>query len=146
VEKVKKNDNFFRVTMFESTIPLKTGARDQIIDITKRVKKIITEKGIKDGICLVFVPHTTAAVTVNESSDVTVGDDFIKLMKRIIPWKSIDYSHIEGNAAAHAKAIMVGSSVMVPIAGGKLVLGTWQGILFCEFDGPRSRKVQIFLR
>ncbi|MHA2296734.1 MAG: secondary thiamine-phosphate synthase enzyme YjbQ [Candidatus Hodarchaeales archaeon] len=132
--------------MHESTIHLKTSVRDQIIDITKKIQGIIDEERFNSGLCFIFVPHTTAAVTVNENADPTVREDFIAFMKRIIPWFNPDYGHVEGNTAAHVKSIFVGPDVTVPVISGKIQLGTWQGIFFCEFDGPRNRKVKIYLK
>ena len=116
--------------------------RTELIDITQEVQSMVSAGGIKDGICLVFVPHTTAAVTINENTDPAVKSDMLMVLNRIVPWKA-DYRHLEGNSPAHAKATLVGPSELIPIAGGRLLLGTWQGIFFCEFDGPRNRKVFI---
>lgn len=98
--------------------------------------------GATDGLCLIFVPHTTAAVTINESADPDVATDILAALDRLVPWQA-GYRHLEGNAAAHVKSTLVGASQWVAVDGGRPVLGTWQGIFFCEFDGPRSRQVQV---
>jgi secondary thiamine-phosphate synthase enzyme len=123
-------------------IAVKTGARTELVDITAEVQTAVREAGIRDGLCMVFVPHTTAAVTINENADPTVKADILKVLNKVIPWDD-GYRHLEGNSAAHIKSSLVGASELVAIAGGKLQLGTWQGIFFCEFDGPRRRKVHL---
>jgi secondary thiamine-phosphate synthase enzyme len=124
------------------TVPVKTSARVELVDITGLVKQIVKISGIKSGLCLVYVPHTTAGVTINENADPSVKDDISMELNKIVPFND-NYQHSEGNSAAHIKASMVGSSVNIIIDRGDLVLGTWQGIYFCEFDGPRNRKVYI---
>ena len=114
--------------------------RTQMIDITERVRMAVEKSGVKSGYCTIFVPHTTAAVTINEAADPDVGVDFINEINKIIPFED-GYKHIEGNSAAHIKSSIVGVSERVIIEGGKLLLGRWQGIFFCEFDGPRTREV-----
>jgi secondary thiamine-phosphate synthase enzyme len=123
---------------------VKTGARFQMIDITDRVSAIVRESGIRNGICYVFVPHTTAAVTINENADPSVPRDILAELDKVIPLND-NYRHMEGNAAAHIKASMLGASETVFIENGSLVLGTWQSIFFCEFDGPRNRRVLVQL-
>ena len=123
-------------------ITVKTHARTALVDITGEVQKAIREAGIREGICMVYVPHTTAAVTINENADPTVKDDILKVLNKVIPWDDA-YRHMEGNSAAHIKSTLVGASELVAVQGGKLQLGTWQGLFFCEFDGPRSRKVHV---
>lgn len=123
---------------------VKTGARFQMIDITDRVSAIVREGGIRSGICHVFVPHTTAAVTINENADPSVPRDILAELDKVIPLND-NYRHMEGNAAAHIKASMLGASETVFIENGILVLGTWQSIFFCEFDGPRTRRVLVQL-
>jgi secondary thiamine-phosphate synthase enzyme len=123
-------------------IAVKTRSRTELVDITAAVQTAIREAGIRDGFCMVFVPHTTAAVTINENADPTVKDDMLKVINKVIPWDD-GYRHLEGNSAAHIKSTLVGASELIAIAGGKLQLGTWQGIFFCEFDGPRRRKVHL---
>ena len=121
---------------------VRTGSRTELQDITRMVRKEVKESGILEGFCVIYVPHTTAAVTINESADPSVVQDIIAQTEKMVPW-SAGYRHSEGNSAAHIKASLFGSSETVIISGGDLVLGTWQGIFFCEFDGPRSRRVLI---
>ena len=123
-------------------IQLKTHSRSEFIDITQEVQEIVKKKKIKEGVFYVYVPHTTAAVTINENADPSVRKDILNEFNKMVPWDG-NYTHAEGNAAAHIKATLVGSSVSVPISSGKLALGTWQGIYFCEFDGPRHREVFV---
>ncbi|KAA5805842.1 secondary thiamine-phosphate synthase enzyme YjbQ [Thermoanaerobacterium thermosaccharolyticum] len=122
-------------------LKINTHSREVMIDITEEVKSAIKSSGIKDGICTVFVPHTTAGVTINENADPDVKDDIIKGLDEIIP--NIRFKHMEGNSDAHIKSALVGNSVNLIVENGEIQLGTWQGIYFCEFDGPRSRKVYI---
>jgi secondary thiamine-phosphate synthase enzyme len=124
------------------TIEVRTQAREEFVDITARVREELVSSGVKDGICYVYVPHTTAAVTINESADPSVKDDILMTLRKIVP-DSLPYRHSEGNSPAHVKASLIGSSIKVIIKEGQLSLGTWQGIFFCEFDGPRSRSVFI---
>jgi secondary thiamine-phosphate synthase enzyme len=124
------------------TIEVKTQAREELVDITARVREELASSGVKDGICYVYVPHTTAAVTINENADPSVKEDILMALRKIVP-DSLAYRHSEGNSPAHVKACLIGSSIKVIIDEGQLVLGTWQGIFFCEFDGPRSRNVFI---
>jgi len=119
-----------------------TRARCELVDITDQVRQKVARSGVPDGLCVVFVPHTTAAVTVNESHDPDVARDITDALKRLVPAEP-GYRHREGNADAHVKAVLVGSSCRVPIADGRLALGRWQGIFFCEFDGPRRRSVEV---
>jgi secondary thiamine-phosphate synthase enzyme len=123
---------------------LRTAARCEMIDITERVAALVRESGMKEGICHAFVPHTTAAVTINENADPDVPRDILMVLDRIVP-VSGSYRHAEGNAAAHAKASLFGASQTIFVENGSLVLGTWQSLFFCEFDGPRTRKVMIKL-
>ena len=125
-----------------STIEVSTNDRTELVDITSKVRKVVGDSGIDEGLCLVYVPHTTAAVTINENADPTVKRDILMILDRVIPF-SDDYHHAEGNSAAHIKSTLVGASERMIIRGGDLVLGRWQGIFFCEFDGPRTRKVTI---
>ena len=121
-------------------ISLETHSRVEMIDITAAVQKAIGEEKIEEGICLVYTPHTTAAVTINENADPDVPRDILAALDRAVPL-SANYRHAEGNSAAHVKSSLVGASELVIIEKGRLVLGTWQSIFFCEFDGPRTRKV-----
>ena len=125
-----------------STIGVSTHDRTELVDITSQIRTIVRDSGVDTGSCLVYVPHTTAAVTINENVDPTVKRDILMILDRVIPF-SDDYHHAEGNSAAHIKSTLVGASERMIIKGGDLVLGRWQGIFFCEFDGPRSRKVTI---
>ncbi|MEK6197093.1 MAG: secondary thiamine-phosphate synthase enzyme YjbQ [Desulfobacterales bacterium] len=117
-----------------------TSTRTEFVDITSLVQKEVTGSVIRDGICHVYNPHTTAGLTINEGADPAVKDDIVAVLKRVIP-RDYPYKHMEGNSQAHIMASLMGSSITVFVEDGKLVLGTWQKIFFCEFDGPRSRKV-----
>ena len=121
---------------------VKTRSRVDFVDITDKVKSVITQAFVREGVCHVFIPHTTAGITINENADPAVVSDIVKELDKVIPL-SDNYSHVEGNSAAHIKASMMGFSVIVPVEGGRIVLGTWQGIYLCEFDGPRTRKVLV---
>ena len=123
-------------------ITIKTNTQTQILDITAQVQKIVSESEITEGLCCVFVPHTTAGVTINENADPSVKQDIIMELNKVIPFDD-NYSHSEGNSAAHIKASIIGSSVNIPLKNNNLLLGTWQGICFCEFDGPRTRKFYV---
>jgi secondary thiamine-phosphate synthase enzyme len=129
--------------MFES-IGVKTSSRIEMVDITGRIADYISKQNIKSGICCLFVPHTTAGITINENADFTVQQDInLKLSDLIIA--NDNYSHLEGNSDSHIKTSVVGTSLNIIIDNGRLVLGTWQGIYFCEFDGPRNRNLYIKL-
>lgn len=121
---------------------LKTNREDELIDITGKVSNLIRENGIQEGVITVFIPHTTAGVTINENADPDVKSDMLMQLRTMVP-KGEDYKHFEGNSHAHIKASLMGFSENILVENGALVLGTWQGIYFCEFDGPRSRKVYI---
>ena len=123
-------------------ITLQTGARTDFVDLTNEVQAAVSDLGLQEGVVVVFNPHTTAAVTINEGADPDVVTDMTAALDRIVPWQD-GYLHAEGNAAAHIKASMFGSSVMVIVAGGRLKLGTWQKIWFCDFDGPRRRRIWV---
>ena len=125
-------------------IPVKTHAQTEMIDVTQKVQQQISDSGMQNGLCMIFVPHTTAAVTINESADPAVPKDILMVLNQIIPWKA-DYRHMEGNSPAHLKSSIIGASETIAVENGRLVLGTWQGIFFCEFDGPRNRKLDIRL-
>lgn len=122
--------------------PVRTSSHTQMVDITSQVQKIVTDSGVQQGICVVFVPHTTAAVTINENADPDVQTDFMKEINKIVPWED-GYRHMEGNSAAHLKASMMGFSETIIIDQGRLVLGTWQGVYFLEYDGARNRRVYV---
>lgn len=121
---------------------IRTSSRTAMYDITRRVREIVEKSGIKSGTCTVFVPHTTAGITINENADPDVVSDMLRTVNRIVPFDA-DYSHGEGNSAAHIKASLFGHSATVIVEHGAPVLGTWQGMYFCEFDGPRDRNVYV---
>ena len=114
-----------------------------MIDITASVAAAIDEAGVTDGRVHVYVPHTTAGVTINENADPDVIHDVLAALNAVVPWRQSFYRHGEGNSAAHVKSSMIGCSATVPVAGGWMTLGTWQAVFFCEFDGPRTRKVIV---
>ncbi len=124
------------------TMQVKTRSRIEFVDITSRVKEAISKSGVKEGVAVVYVPHTTAAVTINEAADPAVVQDIAEKLSQLVPHDK-SYRHTEGNADAHIKTTLVGSSVHLIVSGGSAVLGTWQGVFFCEFDGPRTRKVLV---
>ena len=124
-------------------ITLKTTGRNQFIDITRQVESIVLQSGVKKGICVIYVPHTTAGITINENADPTVRKDIISMLEKLVPWRETFYEHAEGNSAAHIKSSLIGCNQTVIVQEGKLLLGTWQGIYFCEFDGPRTRRVFV---
>ena len=123
-------------------IDVRTRSRTELLDITAPLSRLLQESRVADGLMVVFVPHTTAAVTINENADPSVQQDILAELNRLIPLKA-SYRHTEGNSDAHIKSSLLGASQTIFIHGGKLVLGTWQGVYFCEFDGPRSRKVWV---
>jgi secondary thiamine-phosphate synthase enzyme len=123
-------------------INVKTPSRTAMIDITSKIQEIVRKEGKESGVCYVFVPHTTAGLTINENADPDVVDDILKEINKIVPFDD-GYKHCEGNSAAHIKASMFGFSQNILIENGRLVLGRWQGIYFCEFDGPRNREVYV---
>jgi secondary thiamine-phosphate synthase enzyme len=121
---------------------VKTQLRTDLIDITQGVQRIVSESGVRSGICYIHVPHTTAAITINENSDPNVGRDILKELNQIIPFDN-HYSHMEGNSAAHIKSSIIGVSIALMVEEGRIALGTWQAVFFCEFDGPRDRRVLV---
>jgi secondary thiamine-phosphate synthase enzyme len=123
---------------------IKSKKRTELIDITSNIQDIVLSSGIGQGLCMLYVPHTTAAITINESADPSVKDDILMIINSMIPWKA-GYRHLEGNSPAHIKATLVGPSELIAVENDRLILGTWQGIFFCEFDGPRTRKVHVRL-
>jgi secondary thiamine-phosphate synthase enzyme len=123
---------------------VRTRSRSEFIDITSPVSEAIAQAGAVSGICQVYIPHTTAGVTINENADPDVTRDIISTLDETIPWNN-RYRHAEGNSAAHIKASLMGFSATIPVSDGQLVLGTWQCIYFCEFDGPRTRRVVVNL-
>ncbi|MBN1917662.1 MAG: YjbQ family protein [Verrucomicrobia bacterium] len=125
-----------------SELALSTRKRAEFVHITAEVQRVVRESGVDSGTCIVYVPHTTAGVTINENADPDVERDILDQLEHIVPRQGA-YHHLEGNADAHIKAAIMGSSVTVLVEKGALVLGTWQGLFFCEFDGPRSRHVYV---
>jgi len=124
------------------TFQVRTSKQTEFIDITRSVQEAVKKTGVEEGICFIFIPHTTAGVTINENADPSVSQDIVMELNKMIPLQD-RYQHLEGNSPAHIKASLVGSSQNVFIESGKLALGTWQGIFFCEFDGPRNRNVYV---
>lgn len=123
-------------------VQVRTARREQFADITQEVQRVVTGMGLESGAVVVFCPHTTAGVTINENADPDVARDMLDGLRRLVPCEA-GWSHCEGNSDAHIKASLLGSSVLVPVEGGRLALGTWQGIYLAEFDGPRNRTVTI---
>jgi len=123
-------------------ITLATRARTEFIDITAKVASAVRESGMSDGVCHIFVPHTTAGLTINENADPSVVADILRALEAAVPFEG-PYAHREGNSAAHIKSTLVGVAATVAVTGSSLALGTWQGIFFCEFDGPRARTVYV---
>jgi len=124
-------------------LSVSTDSREQLVDVTGQVQEVLRTSGVDSGVVTLFVPHTTAAVTINEKADPSVVADLLKGLSEIIPHRAAYYRHVEGNSDAHIKASLLGSALQVLAENGELVLGTWQGIYFCEFDGPRSRKLWV---
>ena len=131
-----------RVSLSMNQISVQTNSRTEFIDITDAVQRFAQEQNLDNGLITVFVPHTTAGVTINENADPDVTADLETVLDDMVPWTN-GYRHMEGNTAAHVKASMMGSSAQVIVENGRLCLGTWQSIYFCEFDGPRSRRVWL---
>ncbi len=127
------------------TEPVKTRQRSEIVDVTDVIRRLVKQKSIRDGLAIVYVPHTTAAVTINENYDPDVKHDLLRKIETLVPKDESYYQHDEGNSDSHVKVAMVGNSATVIIEDGNLVLGRWQGIYFCEFDGPREREMQVKL-
>ncbi|MDM7273621.1 secondary thiamine-phosphate synthase enzyme YjbQ [Sulfurihydrogenibium azorense] len=123
-------------------ISIKTSSHTDFIDITPKVREVVKQSKVEEGICVIYVPHTTAGVFINENADPDVVYDVKNHLEKLVPWIN-NYKHLEGNAAAHIKSILTGNSISVIIDKGDLVLGTWQGIFFAEFDGPRSRNIFV---
>ncbi len=125
-----------------TVLTVKTNTRIEFPDVTDMVQDVVSDAGCESGTCLVYVPHTTAGVTINENADPSVRADIITALTKLVP-AGAGYRHLEGNADAHVKATLVGTSQLIPIEKGRLALGTWQGIYFCEFDGPRNRRLVV---
>jgi secondary thiamine-phosphate synthase enzyme len=124
------------------TLRVKTRRRTPFVDVTAPVERVVAESGVVSGVCYVYVPHTTAGVAINEHADADVASDLGGVFDRLVPHAG-PYRHAEGNTDSHAKAVMVGASQVIFVEEGKLILGTWQGIFLCEFDGPRERKIFV---
>ena len=123
-------------------LSVQSRSKTEFIDITSLIQGKLKDAGVDNGCCMIYIPHTTAAVTINECADSSVASDILNTLNRIVPWEAA-YTHLEGNSPAHIKSTLVGASELVPIENGRLALGTWQGIFFCEFDGPRTRSVRL---
>lgn len=124
------------------SLRIQTQSQTEFVDITNQIQRVVSESRIQNGLCHIFVPHTTAAITINENADPSVRHDIVKELNKIIPFQD-NYHHMEGNSAAHIKSSLLGVSLHVIVENSRLLLGTWQGIYFCEFDGPRNRTVWI---
>jgi secondary thiamine-phosphate synthase enzyme len=133
-----------REALIMNQLSIKTHSQTEMIDITAEIQDLLRTRQFKDGLCILYVPHTTAGITINESADPSVRRDILMVLNAMVPWKA-DYRHMEGNSPAHIKSSLMGSSQLVVVENGRMVLGTWQGIFFCEFDGPRTRKLQVKL-
>jgi secondary thiamine-phosphate synthase enzyme len=123
-------------------LKIKTTQRNQLVDVTEKIQEAVKKSKVKEGICIVYCPHTTAAVTINENADPSVQADIIKKLNELVP-AGAGYSHTEGNADAHIKSAIIGNSRIIPIKENRLALGAWEGCVFCEFDGPRDRRLLI---
>ena len=123
-------------------LTVKTHSRTEMIDVTGDVQALLADHKFENGLCMLYVPHTTAGITINESADPSVKRDILMVLNAVVPWEA-DYRHMEGNSPAHVKSSLMGPSQLVAVENGRMLLGTWQGIFFCEFDGPRTRKLQI---
>lgn len=121
---------------------VQTKSRTEFVDITQGIQRLVGESGVRSGVCHIYVPHTTSGITINENTDPNVGRDILKELNKVIPFDD-QYSHGEGNSAAHIKSTLVGVSKSVLVEEGRLALGTWQAIFYCEFDGPRDRRVFV---
>jgi secondary thiamine-phosphate synthase enzyme len=125
-----------------TTLEVRTASKTELVDLTARIQEVVAASGVAEGLCHVFVPHTTAGVTINENADPSVKADILMVLNKLISDRQ-PYRHLEGNSPAHIKASLMGPQLTVFVSQGRLVLGTWQGIFFCEFDGPRHRRVQV---
>jgi len=128
--------------MISQRLSIRTGGRTDFVDISAHVGDVVAKSGVESGLCYVYVPHTTAGVTINENADPSVKSDMAAVLDRVVPWEA-GYAHAEGNSAAHVKASLMGATAVIPVEGGQMQLGTWQGVYFCDFDGPRTRKVLV---
>lgn len=146
IVKVDKAFTRLRMKIINETFSLRTSQRNQMIDITTKVESIVSNSGVTAGDVIIYCPHTTAAITINENADPSVPHDIILTFEELIPLHHKSYRHSEGNSDAHCKSSLFGCSEQILIRGGTMALGTWQGIFFCEFDGPRSRTVSVQVR
>ena len=128
-----------------SEFSLSTRRREVALDVTERVQELVAKSGVREGICLVYTPHTTCAIAVNEGYDPAVQEDFVQHLQEVVPRES-DFEHAEGNSDAHIKSMLVGTSAALPVSGGRVRLGRWQAIFLCEFDGPRQREVWVTVK
>ena len=122
---------------------IKTQKREEVIDITKQIQALVSRYSLKEGLCNIFIPHATAAVTINENCDEKVNEDFLEAMRKIAPKGVWKHDSVDGNGDSHIKASLIGPSITIPIQNNRLLLGRWQGIMFCEFDGPRERTILV---
>ncbi len=129
--------------MHTERFDVRSGTHSQMIEITDRVADVVRKAKLANGLVTVYVPHTTAGVTINENADPSVVHDVLAALDRVVPWRQDFYQHDEGNSAAHVKASMMGFSVSIPVVDGRMTLGTWQAVYFCGFDGPRTRSVIV---
>jgi secondary thiamine-phosphate synthase enzyme len=132
------------MAFFRKSLEIGTRAHEEVVDLTREVQRVVTESGIREGVCSVFTAHATAAVTINENADPNIGRDFLRALRQMVPDHD-DWLHdrVDDNAAAHIKSALVGPSETIPIGEGRLALGTWQNVFFCEFDGPRARRTVV---
>ena len=128
------------------TLSVKSGKREEMLDITSQIDPLVAESGEAEGVCVVFTRHTTCGLTINENADPDVQSDMLGFLKKLLPQYEPDFRHYEHNSDAHIKSSICGSSVTVPFSQGKLMLGRWQGIYLCEFDGPRERTIVVMIR
>ncbi len=126
-----------------SSFRVRTTKKTSVVNITNQVREEVRKSGVQDGVCIVYVPHTTACVFINEGADPDVVRDILYALERLIPWNDINYAHTEGNSAAHIRSSIIGNSRIIPVEDGNLLLGTWESIFLVEFDGPRERKVVV---
>ncbi|NPB05975.1 MAG: YjbQ family protein [Aquificae bacterium] len=124
-------------------IRVRTTKRTSIVNITQAVREVVKRSGLKEGLCVVYTPHTTACVFINEGADPAVVQDIAYALEKLIPWNDPNYAHLEGNSAAHIRSAIIGNSRVVPVVNGELALGTWESIFLADFDGPRERKVIV---
>ncbi len=125
------------------TIRVRTTKHTSVVNITPQVRDIVSKSGVRDGLCIVYIPHTTACVFINEGADPDVVKDIVYMVEKLVPWNDPNYDHGEGNSASHIRSAIIGNSRVIPVVDGSLTLGTWESIFLAEFDGPRERKVIV---